>query len=98
MDDDDRNLLDELKSAILKTIDGYEESSGVDMAFYPIKVDIGVMNYDFTEILEMHNIIDTINHPCSFCSAPTEFLHEFDKSDDGQKYVCASCYGKMKKV
>ncbi len=98
MNDDDIGVMDEIKKRVLKAIDDYEEECGIDMAFYPIKIEVGILCMDLTEVLELHTILDTLYHPCSFCGSPTSFLYKFDNTCEGTKYVCAGCYGKMKKA
>jgi ribosomal protein L37E len=90
--EEQEKLINSFKKAIQSAIKKTAEKNMVDLAFLGFEVKITIYNSDFS-IEDEIKIIDTNHHGrCIFCGKKTYYYDE-----NMHDYICASCFGEMKK-
>ena len=92
MNNEEREVLNKLAEKLEKTIDTYFDKQGLDRSFFRFTVQCHTAwsNFRYKETV---NIIDegrTEMSGCDFCGEPTCY-------DKDGLYLCADCYGKIKR-
>jgi hypothetical protein len=92
MDNEEKQMFDEIAGQIKDTIEGACDRYCIDSAFLDFKLTCTVLSNGFKPMEEI-TLLDTSDRTfCDFCGKKTNF---YDRREN--LHICASCYGKFQK-
>ena len=92
MDDEEKQILDEITAQVKNSIDEIFDKHGIDSSFIDFKLVCTLLSNNFKP-MERLVLLNTEDQTfCDFCGAKTNF---YDRRE--HLHMCAPCYGKFQK-